>query len=379
MNFLLAALSIKEEEIFCSSNPDQGLNYRFTGVPDQLKEKLKNSEALIVLITADSLHSAWIPFEVGTFWTTDKPVIPILGPGLIHDDLPGPLRSLLSISIEAKDWSDKVNNAINQLVEQLKSQQKVTKRRNDTLEEFSDALRAWRPAPAPQQEIEQLKAQIQELEQTRQDKEKLEQSLQSEIKQLEQQLEQERSQVEQLQLSERSHKQQLEEKERSLQLEIKKLEQQLSEARSHSQELEKLEAASRQEKEELEQNYQNQKQKLEQNIQLYQSQIRELEQQLEQARSLSSKQQADFQRQQKEIGSKESIITQLKEHIEQLKSSQKTTVTVEVELKSSKGIDYTKLRDLLKQKKWKEADEETARLMLEAAGKKSTEYLRECL
>ena len=168
VNFLLAALSIKEEEIFCSSNPDQGLEYRFTGVPDQLKEKLKNSSALIVLITADSLHSAWIPFEAGTFWTTDKPVIPILGPGLTHDDLPGPLRSLLSIPIDAKDWSDKVNNAINQLVKQLKIEQKVTKRRNDTLQEFSNALRAWQsqrlaPDLAPQQEIEQLKAQIQEL------------------------------------------------------------------------------------------------------------------------------------------------------------------------------------------------------------------------
>ncbi|MDJ0900321.1 MAG: hypothetical protein QNJ55_16070 [Xenococcus sp. MO_188.B8] len=42
VNFLLAALSIKEEEILCSSNPDQGLEYRFTGAPDQLKEKLKN-------------------------------------------------------------------------------------------------------------------------------------------------------------------------------------------------------------------------------------------------------------------------------------------------------------------------------------------------
>ncbi len=168
VNFLLAALRIEEEEIFCSSNPDQGLDYRFIGIPDQLKEKLKNSEALIVLITAHSLHSAWIPFEVGTFWTTDKPVIPILGLGLIHDDLPGPLRSLLSISIEAKDWSDKVNNAIKQLSDQLQIQQKVTKRRKDTLQEFSDSLKAWqskRPVPVSQEEVEQLRAQIQELEQ----------------------------------------------------------------------------------------------------------------------------------------------------------------------------------------------------------------------
>ena len=147
VNFLLPALEIKEEEIFCSSDPDQGLDYRFTGVPNQLKEKLKNSEALIVLITSDSLHSTWIPFEAGTFWTTGKPIIPILGPGLTHDNLPGPLRSLLSIPIDEKDWKHKVNNAINQLVAQLKIEQKVSKRRDDALREFYDSLRAWQPKP----------------------------------------------------------------------------------------------------------------------------------------------------------------------------------------------------------------------------------------
>ncbi|MFM8300901.1 MAG: GUN4 domain-containing protein, partial [Microcystis aeruginosa] len=37
-------------------------------------------------------------------------------------------------------------------------------------------------------------------------------------------------------------------------------------------------------------------------------------------------------------------------------------------LKSVRGVDYTKLRDLLAAGKWKEADQETANVMLEAAG-----------
>ncbi|MFN7568565.1 MAG: GUN4 domain-containing protein, partial [Microcystis sp.] len=41
----------------------------------------------------------------------------------------------------------------------------------------------------------------------------------------------------------------------------------------------------------------------------------------------------------------------------------------EIELKRDKGIDYRKLRDLLKQQQWKEADEETARVMLQAANR----------
>ena len=251
VDFLLEALGLNSREILCTSNPDQGLSYSSSSITDQLKEALKNSEALIILITSDSLHSAWIPFEAGSFWTTDKPIIPILGPGLTQNDLPGPLKNFLSISIGVQDVEDKVNSATNQLAKILNLQQAFTKRRSIKLQEFLDALKAWqskRPAvPDLQQENEQLKAQIQELE------------------------------------------------------------------RSHSQELEK----------------------------------------------------------------KESIIAQLKEHIEQLKSSQKTTVIVEVELKSEKGIDYTKLRDLLAAGNWKEADQETAKVMLEAAGKKRTEYLSE--
>ena len=47
-----------------------------------------------------------------------------------------------------------------------------------------------------------------------------------------------------------------------------------------------------------------------------------------------------------------------------------TCFSGEVELKSQRGVDYTKLRDLLKQKKWKEADHETYEVMLQAAGRR---------
>lgn len=44
-------------------------------------------------------------------------------------------------------------------------------------------------------------------------------------------------------------------------------------------------------------------------------------------------------------------------------------------LSSEKGVDYTRLRDLLKAGKWKEADKETVRVMLKAAGKQPDDYL----
>ena len=43
----------------------------------------------------------------------------------------------------------------------------------------------------------------------------------------------------------------------------------------------------------------------------------------------------------------------------------------EVSLVSAKGVDYRKLRDLLKAKKWQEADAETKRVILKAASRES--------
>ncbi|RAM53497.1 MAG: transcriptional regulator [Hapalosiphonaceae cyanobacterium JJU2] len=44
------------------------------------------------------------------------------------------------------------------------------------------------------------------------------------------------------------------------------------------------------------------------------------------------------------------------------------------DLPSEKGIDYTRLRDLLAAKNWKEADEETYRVMIQAVGKKDGDW-----
>jgi len=53
-----------------------------------------------------------------------------------------------------------------------------------------------------------------------------------------------------------------------------------------------------------------------------------------------------------------------------------TPIEPDVPLKSERGVDYTKLRDLLASGKWKEADEETMNKMLEAAGRKKDGSLR---
>ncbi|MFM6455012.1 MAG: protein kinase domain-containing protein, partial [Planktothrix sp.] len=48
----------------------------------------------------------------------------------------------------------------------------------------------------------------------------------------------------------------------------------------------------------------------------------------------------------------------------------------DTELKSARGVDYHQLEQLLKAGKWKEADQETAHKMLEAAGRNHEGWLR---
>jgi hypothetical protein len=48
-----------------------------------------------------------------------------------------------------------------------------------------------------------------------------------------------------------------------------------------------------------------------------------------------------------------------------------------IQLKSAKGIDYRNLEDLLKRQQWKQADKETARVMLQVANRTKERWLRE--
>ncbi|MEG4318383.1 MULTISPECIES: serine/threonine-protein kinase [unclassified Microcoleus] len=52
-----------------------------------------------------------------------------------------------------------------------------------------------------------------------------------------------------------------------------------------------------------------------------------------------------------------------------------TVANVSVQLKSARGVDYTRLRDLLAAGKWKDADEETVKVMLKAARREKEGWL----
>ena len=176
-----------------------------------------------------------------------------MGPSLTQNDLPGPLKNFLSIPIEVRDIEDRLNNAMNQLAKSLNLQQEVTRRRNYTLKEFSEALRAWqskRPAPdqSQQEKIADLKVQIEECK------------------------------------------------------------------RLHSEQLQEIKAASQKDQEELERNYQTQQQELEQTLQ---SAIEQLEQQLEQAKLQNETDQKEIKRLQELVGQSQKALENKKQELSQ--------------------------------------------------------------
>ncbi len=73
-------------------------------------------------------------------------------------------------------------------------------------------------------------------------------------------------------------------------------------------------------------------------------------------------------------------ITGIQPHVQEVDHEKVEEATInsdEVKFRSEKGVDYTKLRDFLKQHKWKEADQETGKVMCQAAERKKEGWLNE--
>ena len=171
VDFLGEAIEVSKGDIRCTSDPNHGLDFSSASISDQLKNDLKNAGALIVLVTVDSLRSPWILFEVGSFWTTDKLVAPIVGPGLDFEDLPGPLKGYRSIRISDENAEDELNELVNQLHAKLTLPfTGITRRRKNKLKNFVTQFRSWEssiaePDTGLKEQIEALQSKLQAAEQ----------------------------------------------------------------------------------------------------------------------------------------------------------------------------------------------------------------------
>ncbi len=316
VDFLLAALALRPDDIRCTSLPGHQLRFG-TSISEQLKKDLNVTIGLIALITKDSLLSTWVLFELGSGWATNKLVIPILGPGLTYDDLPGPLKQFPGVQIENDNAFYLMTDVINQLASTLNIQQEVNPRQEVMRNQFITQLREWKsqikePESSQLEVVEQFKKQLEDRE--------------------------------------NAHNKQLQEIESTYQLQKQELVE-----------------AQQKEIQEIKQSYQSQTEKLEQSLK---SKIKQLEQQLEAEQAQGTKVAAKLQSTQQELSNKELLINKLQQPIDDRENSPNSAqVTVKIELKSERGVDYTNLEQLLDQGKWKDADEETGKLMLQVIEK----------
>ena len=148
VDFLKSSLDINDNEIRCTSVAGYQLKFERT-IPDQLKRDIRSSKVIIALLTEESLESKWIMFEIGASWALGKKVVPILGTGLNHENLPGPLRSRPGIFIGEADSSNRMRDAIKEIAKSTKKQEKTGGGPEDKLKKFIAQFRRKKSKNAP--------------------------------------------------------------------------------------------------------------------------------------------------------------------------------------------------------------------------------------
>ncbi|MGH9962637.1 MAG: hypothetical protein ACREBC_36905 [Pyrinomonadaceae bacterium] len=119
-NFKYFWLDISEKKIRCTTVPGFQLEIG-AHTSTSLKEEIQNCEAIIGILTENSLDSMYVMFELGAGWGLNKRVIPVLGPKFNYSDLRGPLSEAHGMK-----WNN--GPAWHQLIDSLSQQLNINKR-----------------------------------------------------------------------------------------------------------------------------------------------------------------------------------------------------------------------------------------------------------
>lgn len=138
--FLCASLEVPSDKIRCTSVPGFQLPFGKT-ISVQLKDDISSSNAVFVLITRASLQSLWVIFELGAAWALGKVVVPVLGPGLSLNELPGPLAEYPVVMSDDANAPCRLRDAVYQISRELQIRERGGGGAQSQLESFLKSLR----------------------------------------------------------------------------------------------------------------------------------------------------------------------------------------------------------------------------------------------
>jgi hypothetical protein len=99
VDLLRSALNIRADQIRCTSVE----GYKLPAGADfdsQLRDEALESRVFIGILSAFSLASAYVLFELGARWGAKRPIMPLLAPGIGPQVINGPLTGLNVLSCE---------------------------------------------------------------------------------------------------------------------------------------------------------------------------------------------------------------------------------------------------------------------------------------
>lgn len=139
VDFILSSLEIRDEEIRCSSVPGHML--KFGSISEIIKNDLVKNPVIIFLVTRRSLKSEWVMFELGASWIKNMTIVPIVGPNLSYENLPGPLSKHSAIEIDNPNVQNRLMDAIKQISEEKVLQVKTGGKQINCLNIFLDTFK----------------------------------------------------------------------------------------------------------------------------------------------------------------------------------------------------------------------------------------------
>lgn len=132
VELLRSALPLPATQVRCTSID----GYRLPGGANtdaQLRAEVHDTDAFIGVISAQSIKSLYVVFELGARWGAGKPLIPLLAPGVDVNVLGGPL-----IGINALRADNRAQ--LHQLVMNIARELQLTPEAPQVYERYIDAI-----------------------------------------------------------------------------------------------------------------------------------------------------------------------------------------------------------------------------------------------